>query len=113
MNDCIFCKISGGEIPAEELYRDDDVIGIVDVNPQAPKHMLVVTRKHYGTMSEIVERGNEKLAGHMIAVAAKLARKAGIPQYRLVVNTGAEGGQTVDHVHVHVLGGRQMTWPPG
>jgi histidine triad (HIT) family protein len=111
---CIFCKIVAGEIPAEELYRDDDVIAIADVNPQAPKHFLVLPRKHYTTISDIVkEPGGEALAGHLVAIATRVAHDFGGGGFRLVVNTGEEGGQTVDHVHMHVLGGRQMTWPPG
>lgn len=114
MTDCLFCKIVAGEIPAQELYRDDDVIAISDVNPQAPKHLLVLPRKHYATISDIVKSdGGEALAGHLIGVATRVARDFGVDGFRLVVNTGEKGGQTVGHVHVHVLGGRQMTWPPG
>jgi histidine triad (HIT) family protein len=111
--DCIFCKIVAGEIPAEEIYRDDDVIAIVDVNPQAPKHILVLPRKHAATIAELIESDGEGAAGHLVAVATKLARDFGGNGYRLVVNSGEEGGQTVDHVHLHALAGRQMSWPPG
>ncbi len=111
--DCLFCTIVAGEIPAEEIYRDADAIAIVDVNPQAPKHLLVLPRKHYATVTEIVDGGDEALLGHIVAVATKLARDVGSRGFRLVVNTGTDGGQTVDHVHVHVLAGRRMTWPPG
>ncbi len=110
--ECIFCRIIAGEIPATQLYSDDDVVGIVDVSPQAPTHLLVLSRKHFSSMTQVAQ-SDERLAGHMIAVATRLAREAGVQEHRLVVNTGAKGGQTVDHVHVHVLGGRQMTWPPG
>jgi len=113
MPDCIFCKIVAGEIPAEEIHRDDDVIAIADANPQAPKHVLVLPRKHYATIDEMMRNGGEALAGRLIGVATTLARGFGRRGYRVVVNSGEEGGQTVGHVHVHVLAGRQMTWPPG
>ncbi len=113
MEDCIFCKIIAGEIPAEEIYRDDTVVAIADVNPQAPKHALVIPRAHDATIGDMVKRDGEALAGHLVAVATKVGGNFGGSGYRLVVNTGVEGGQTVDHVHVHVLAGRQMTWPPG
>lgn len=113
MADCIFCKIVSGEIPAEEIYRDDHVIAIVDVNPQAPKHLLVLPRRHYATLAQILESGDERAAMQMLEVATRLAREVGARGYRLVVNTGDEGGQTVDHAHVHVLAGRSMAWPPG
>jgi histidine triad (HIT) family protein len=113
MSDCIFCKIVAGEIPAQESYRDDDVIAIADVNPQAPKHLLVLPRKHYATIAQIVESGDHRVAGSLVRVAAQMGREIGERGFRLVVNTGEEGGQTVDHVHVHVLAGRQMHWPPG
>ncbi|HUY41857.1 MAG TPA: histidine triad nucleotide-binding protein [Candidatus Dormibacteraeota bacterium] len=111
--ECLFCKIVAGEIPADEIYRDDDAIAIADVNPQAPKHVLVLPRKHYATVADILDGGDEALLGHVVAVATKLARDFGSRGFRLVVNTGVEGGQTVDHVHVHVLAGRHMSWPPG
>lgn len=113
MKDCIFCKIVAGEIPAEELYRDDDVVAIVDVNPQAPKHVLVLPREHYATIADVTDGGNHALVGRLFKIATKLGQDFGKRGFRLVVNTGEEGGQTVDHLHVHVLGGRQMTWPPG
>lgn len=110
---CIFCKIVAGEIPAQEIYRDGDVIAIADVNPQAPKHVLVLPRKHYVTLEEIVESGDHRVAGQLFKVAIQMAKEIGKRGYRIVVNTGEEGGQTVDHAHVHVLAGRHMTWPPG
>lgn len=113
MSDCIFCKIVAGEVPAEEIYRDDDVIAILDVNPQAPKHLLVLPRKHYATLAEIVESKEHRVAGSLFRAATKLAREVGGQGYRMVVNSGEQGGQTVDHAHVHVLAGRQMHWPPG
>ena len=108
---CIFCKIVAGEVPAKELYRDESAIAIADLNPQAPSHLLVIPQKHYATISELASGADgEALAGHLVAIASRLAGGGG---FRLVVNTGEEGGQTVDHVHVHALAGRRMTWPPG
>ncbi len=113
VNDCVFCKIGRGEIPASVIYRDDDVIAIEDLNPQAPTHLLVMPLAHHGTMHE-ASLASAALAGRMIAVASKLgAERGGESGYRLVVNTGPDGGQTVGHVHLHVLAGRRMTWPPG
>ncbi|MGH7737889.1 MAG: histidine triad nucleotide-binding protein [Candidatus Tyrphobacter sp.] len=113
MNDCLFCKIVGGEIPAKEIYRDDAIVAIADATPQAPTHVLVLPRKHYATLASVIDGGDHVLAGRLFAIATKVARDAGSGGFRLVVNSGEEGGQTVDHVHVHVLAGRQMTWPPG
>ena len=111
--DCIFCRIVAGEIPSERLYEDDEVIAISDAQPQAPKHVLVLPRKHYARLSEIVESDDRDLASALIAAATKIGSAFGDKGFRIVVNSGEEGGQTVDHVHVHVLAGRQMTWPPG
>ncbi len=113
MDDCVFCKIGAGEIPAKIVYRDDDVIAIGDLNPQAPTHLLVMPIAHYATMVEAASAG-ETLAGRLIAVATQLGHeRGGARGFRLVVNTGPDGGQTVGHVHIHVLAGRHMTWPPG
>ena len=108
--DCIFCKIVAGEIPAEVLYRDEQVIVIRDINPQAPTHLLVLPTTHLASVREI-EAGNVSVAGHMTVVANDMARKEGVFEkgYRLVVNCGDEGGQTVGHLHMHVLGGRQLS----
>jgi histidine triad (HIT) family protein len=111
--DCIFCKIAAGEIQAKEIYRDDDVVAVVDVNPQAPAHLLLIPRKHYADVTELYATGAGSVAAKLFEVAAKVGREYGARGFRLVVNTGPEGGQTVDHVHVHVLAGRNMTWPPG
>lgn len=111
MDPCIFCKIAAGEISARVLYRDEAVVAIEDVNPQAPTHLLVMTVAHYPTIREAT---NGALAQRMIDVASRLGTEhGGTGGFRLVVNTGPDGGQTVDHVHVHVLAGRRMTWPPG
>lgn len=109
---CIFCKVASGEIPATAVYRDDDVIAVADINPQAPKHTLVMPVKHYDSVAELAASGNDALMAKLFTVAAKIG--AGSAKgFRIVVNTGPDGGQTVDHVHVHVLAGRPMTWPPG
>jgi histidine triad (HIT) family protein len=111
---CIFCKIAAGEIPAKSVLRDDDVIAIEDVNPQAPTHLLVMPLAHYRDIGELCESGESPMMAKLFSTASKLGRKlAGSGGFRIVVNTGSEGGQTVDHLHVHVLGGRRMTWPPG
>ena len=112
MSDCIFCKIAGGDIPAKIVYRDDRVVAIEDLSPQAPTHLLVMPIAHHPTVVEASQ--DEGLAATMISVASRLGKQhGGDAGFRLVVNTGSEGGQTVDHVHVHVLAGRRMTWPPG
>ncbi len=109
--ECIFCKIGAREIAAKEVYRDDDVVAIEDLNPQAPVHLLVMPIQHHAT---IVDAGAaEGLVGKLTAVASSLGNARGRDGFRLVVNTGPQGGQTVGHVHVHVLAGRPMTWPPG
>ncbi|HET6274977.1 MAG TPA: histidine triad nucleotide-binding protein [Candidatus Cybelea sp.] len=113
MRDCIFCKIASGEIPAKEVYRDERVVAIEDLNPQAPTHLLVLPVAHHDTIADASSSAGP-LAGELIDVAARLGtERGGEAGFRLVVNTGADGGQTVGHVHVHVLAGRPMTWPPG
>jgi histidine triad (HIT) family protein len=113
MDDCIFCKIGSGEVPATVVYRDDDVVAIEDLNPQAPTHLLVMPIEHHASVVE-ASSIDAALAARLIAVASKLGReRGGESGFRLVVNTGPHGGQTVGHVHVHVLAGRRMTWPPG
>jgi histidine triad (HIT) family protein len=110
--DCIFCKIAAGEIPVEPVYRDGDVLAIADINPQAPHHVLVMPVQHVENVYELATN-DEALVAKVFATAAKLGREQAGGGFRLVVNTGAEGGQTVDHMHVHVLAGRLMGWPPG
>lgn len=114
MTDCIFCKIAGGEIPAEKVYEDDQVVGFRDLSPQAPVHVLIIPRKHIGTLNDLTE-ADESLVGRMHRVAAQVAADEGLAErgYRTLINCNAEGGQTVFHLHLHLLGGRQMTWPPG
>ncbi len=108
--DCIFCKIVAGEIPAEALHRDEQVIVIRDINPQAPTHLLVLPTDHLESVREIGV-GNGALAGHMTVVANEMARREGVfdKGYRLAINCGDEGGQTVGHLHMHLLGGRQLS----
>ena len=111
---CIFCKIVAGEIPAGKIYEDERAVAFRDINPQAPTHALVIPREHIASLNEASET-DEALLGHLLLVAARVAREAGHAEggFRTVVNTGAEAGQTVFHIHVHVLGGRRLTWPPG
>ncbi len=112
-SDCIFCKIINGNIPANKLYEDDDLLAFWDISPQAPKHFLVIPKKHIPKPTEI-SAGDEELVGKMIRKASQLAKENGIPEsFRFVMNNGEEAGQTVFHLHLHVLGGRPMNWPPG
>lgn len=111
-DNCLFCKIVKGEIPADKLYEDDDILAFRDIAPQAPTHFLVVPRKHIGGPSE-VGPDDEGLAGKLIRMAGEIARREGIDEYRLVMNNGPTAGQTVFHIHLHVMGGRTMSWPPG
>lgn len=112
--DCLFCKIVQGEIPAKIAYRDDLVVAFDDINPQAPQHKLIIPQKHINTLNEVSSEDNE-LLGHMVQTAKLLAKEANIAEdgYRLVINCNSGAGQTVFHVHVHLLGGRRFNWPPG
>ena len=112
MDDCIFCKISRGDIPANKLYEDDEVVAFWDLNPQAPKHFLVIPKKHVSGPAALALE-DEALMGRLTRKAAELAAKHSIPDFRLVMNNGAKAGQSVFHLHMHVLGGRPLTWPPG
>ncbi|BDG03726.1 histidine triad nucleotide-binding protein [Anaeromyxobacter oryzae] len=114
MSDCLFCKIVKGEIPAKKVHEDADTVAFQDINPQAPTHLLVVPRKHIPTMNDIGE-ADEALVGKLFRVGARLAEERGIaaPGWRAVMNANRLAGQTVFHLHLHVLGGRAMTWPPG
>lgn len=114
MADCIFCKIVAGEIPSDRVHEDPTCIAFRDIQPQAPVHILVVPRQHLARISEMTPQ-HEPLVGHLFQVATEIARREGVSEqgYRLVINCGAHGQQAVDHLHVHLLGGRQMTWPPG
>jgi histidine triad (HIT) family protein len=112
--DCLFCRIVAGEVPAERVHDDDQVIAIRDIAPRAPTHILLIPRRHIASAADLVEEDGP-LLGRLFAVAADLARAEGIADagYRLVSNVGRWAGQTVDHLHVHLMGGRAFTWPPG
>ncbi len=110
---CVFCKIAIGEIPSTAVYQDDLVYAFADIDPKAPVHILIIPRQHIGSMDE-ADKSKRPLLGHLLWAAATIAREKGLKDgYRIVVNTGEKGGQTVDHLHLHLLGGRQLTWPPG
>ena len=113
-DDCIFCKIVAGGIPATLIFEDERAVVFRDINPQAPTHALVIPREHVASLDEAGD-DHEALLGHLLLVAARVAREEGLADsgYRTVVNTGAGAGQSVFHVHVHLLGGRSLTWPPG
>jgi histidine triad (HIT) family protein len=112
MADTIFGKIARGEAPAEIVYEDDRALAFRDVNPQAPTHLLVIPRKPIDRLTAAGAE-DEALLGHLLRVASRVAGEAGLEDYRLVVNDGPGAGQTVYHLHVHVLGGRALSWPPG
>lgn len=111
---CIFCRIAAGDIPAKIVAHDDDAVAFRDIDPKAPTHILVIPRRHIASARKL-EPADAALAGRLLLMATSIAASEGIADsgYRLVVNTGAEGGQSVDHLHVHLLGGRVMRWPPG
>ena len=110
---CLFCKIVDGTIPSTPVYQDELSYAFADINPKAPVHILVVPRQHISSLDD-ADATKRALLGHLLWAAAEIARQKGLAKgYRVVVNTGEDGGQTVDHLHLHVLGGRQMTWPPG
>jgi histidine triad (HIT) family protein len=114
LSDCIFCKIGAGQIPTKVVLQDEEVLAFEDLHPQAPVHVLVIPKRHIGTLSE-TGTGDQALLGRLLEAAAQVADKKGIAEsgYRVVANSGRDGGQTVLHLHLHVLGGRHMTWPPG
>jgi histidine triad (HIT) family protein len=112
-SDCIFCKIVSGEIPADIVYRDDGAVVFRDLDPKAPVHLLVIPTRHVVSVAETAELPAEEV-GHLMQVAARVAREAGVDGgYRVVTNVGADAGQSVFHLHIHVLGGRKLGWPPG
>jgi histidine triad (HIT) family protein len=114
MADCLFCKILKGEIPASIIYEDDRLIAFNDINPQAPLHALVVPKRHIASLNEL-SADDDALVGEMVRRAAAIAKQRGYSErgFRTVFNTNAEAGQTVFHIHLHVLAGRGLTWPPG
>jgi histidine triad (HIT) family protein len=111
--DCLFCRIAAGTVPAKKVFEDEHALAIADINPQAPVHALVIPKKHVASLAE-TGPDDRALLGHLLEVARGLAVEQRLGAgYRVVVNTGPNGGQTVDHLHLHVLGGRPMHWPPG
>ncbi len=114
MSNCLFCKIIAGEIPSEFVYEDDNIIAINDINPQAPTHLLIIPRKHISTLNDLTP-DDTLLAGQLLQATKNLAAKLGFADngYRVVINCNEHGGQTVLHIHVHLLGERELTWPPG
>ena len=114
MQDCLFCRIVRKEIPASVIYEDEDVLAFNDINPQAPVHALVIPKRHIATLNDLSSQ-DDALAGQMIRRAASIARDQGYADrgFRTVFNTNAGAGQTVFHIHLHVLAGRDLTWPPG
>ena len=112
--DCLFCKIAAKEIPASIVFEDDKVVAFRDLNPQAPKHVLIIPKKHIATIDDL-EEVDIGLVGQMVFTAKKIATDEGISQsgYRLIFNIKSDGGQQVYHIHLHMVGGRQMNWPPG
>ena len=108
--DCIFCKIIAGQIPSDVIYTDDKVIAFRDINPMAPVHLLIIPREHIPSLNDITEQQN-MLVGHMVQVAKQLAKQQGIATkgYRIVINSGPQGGQVVQHLHMHLLGGRELS----
>jgi histidine triad (HIT) family protein len=110
---CIFCKIIQGQIPSTPLFQDELGYAFADINPKAPTHVLIVPREHIPSLDE-GSPDHQALLGHLLLAAASIARAKGLKDgYRIVVNTGEDGGQTVHHLHLHLLGGRMLTWPPG
>jgi histidine triad (HIT) family protein len=112
--DCLFCKIAADEIPSTKVHEDDVVVAFRDIAPRAPTHILIIPRDHIASAADLTEE-HATMLGRLFAVAAKTARDEGIADggYRLVSNVGRWGGQTVDHLHIHLLGGRPFSWPPG
>lgn len=111
--DCLFCKIASRAIPVERLYEDERVLAFPDINPQAPTHVLVIPKQHIASHADAAA-GDADLLGHLLWAVGQVARAKKLERgYRLVINTGPDGGQTVDHLHLHLLGGRAMHWPPG
>lgn len=113
-DNCLFCKIAAGQIPSEIVYQDEDGVAFRDINPQAPTHVLVIPREHLGNAAA-ASAEDAGLMGRLLLIAAQVARQEGIEEsgYRLVLNVGPHGGESVPHLHIHLIGGRQLAWPPG
>ncbi len=114
MKDCIFCKLMNREIPTEVIYEDEKCFAFRDINPQAPQHILIIPKKHIPSLNEIKDESEEVL-GHLLKVIPLIAEKLGLTEkgYRIVINCGKSAGQEVFHLHIHLLGGRKFSWPPG
>ncbi|MBI1763184.1 MAG: histidine triad nucleotide-binding protein [Acidobacteria bacterium] len=112
--DCLFCKLAEGTIPSEKVYEDDQALAFRDLHPQAPTHVLLIPKEHLDSLND-ASQSDQPLLGYLLRLVPKIANQLGIAEsgFRTVINTGGEGGQTVDHLHIHLLGGRPMTWPPG
>lgn len=110
--DCLFCKIAAGEIPSKKVYEDDLCYAFYDIDPQAPTHFLVIPKAHIASVSEVTPE-NQAIVGHIFSVIAQITKDLGLESYRVVSNIGEQAGQSVFHLHFHVLSGRDMTWPPG
>ena len=113
-SDCLFCKIIAGDIPSDRLYADDHVYAFRDINPQAPTHILVIPRKHISSIND-ADEADEAVLGKLLLCGQRIAAQEDLQDagFRFVINTGEHGGQTVFHIHLHVIGGRQLSWPPG
>lgn len=111
---CLFCKIAAGEISSAKVYQDEVCIAFNDISPQAPTHVLIIPREHFASLDE-AQTSQKEMLGHLLLTAAEIAREKGFAEdgYRVVINTNADGGQTVFHIHVHLLGGRPFVFPPG
>ncbi len=112
MSDCLFCKIAEGQIPSNKVYEDEECFAFHDIDPQAPTHFLVIPKAHIGSVAEVTE-DNADVVAHIFAVISKVTKELGLDSYRVVSNIGEQAGQSVPHLHFHVLSGRDMTWPPG
>jgi histidine triad (HIT) family protein len=114
MENCIFCKIAAGLIPSNKVYEDESIFAFRDINPEAPVHILIIPKKHISSVNDL-ELGDEELIGKIFITAKKIAKDEGISEsgFRIVTNCGRDGGQTVPHLHFHILGGRNLKWPPG
>ena len=114
MNECLFCNMVSGAIPCDKVYENEYVLAFRDIDPKAPTHILIIPKKHIKTLNEINEN-DQDLLGELLLTAKKIAKDEGIDTsgYRTVINCNSDGGQTVFHIHMHLLGGRQMAWPPG
>ena len=110
--DCLFCKIVAGEIPSQKVYEDEEILAFRDIAPMAPVHILVIPKAHIGSVAEITPE-NATVVAHIFAVISKVPKELGLESYRVVSNIGEQAGQSVHHLHFHVLAGRDMTWPPG